>query len=209
MKSLLFILFIITINQSIAFSDSTHRIKSDFGLRTGFYFSSYSSGETFFGYLTKYKEKFEISIGPSFGRQPSFGDRLIVVNKSDEVKFNGFDLAYRFYPNGLRKGVDFYFQLDYFQKWNKLSGHKTFLNYPNFFSQTTDNFNAQIISSQIFSEAGFDFKFFDHIYIGTALGIGYNFIYRHITQETLTQFNTTEKQIDLSMIFQINVGGRF
>ena len=206
MKNLISILFIIAINQSIASSDSTNNLQ--YGLRSGFYLTNYASSLNYFGYATIKKSKSVLSFGPSFGKRPYFHGAYININSKKEMKLNGFDIAYRIHPNGYGKIFDFYFQFDFFQKWAKGNGYKTFSNYPNLYDDTKDNIQVKSIAMQLFFEYGFNIKFLKYFYLGTALGIGNKFEKRYFIQETLTQFNYQEKEIGLDFIFRANVGFR-
>src|SRR5688572_10599947 len=92
--TILFLLCILTSASSQKDSTKNSQRKYEFGARSGFYFTSYSSGFNYFAYLTASKGIHELAIGPSLGRSPTFYYPFY-ANSDRTTGLNGIDLSYR------------------------------------------------------------------------------------------------------------------
>lgn len=169
--------------------------KMEFGARSGFYWTNSHIAELcYYGYFTLRKGIHEVSVGPSLERP---------------FKWNGVDFTYRILPNGPGKVFDFYFQLDYFQKWDRRTLVSIVYPYPNSYQYTTDNVRYRANASQLLLEYGFDIRFLKHFYLGMGLGIGGQIVFKTYDYAVYSEMNHKTTGLDLDFIFRTNVGFRF
>ena len=211
MRRFLFLFLQITIiGTSLAQSDSlpVKIEKFKYGGRSGFYFTSYQNSFNYYGVATLTMNIHEFALGPSFGKSPGFYP-FHNLEYDGGLKFNGIDFCYRILPNGKGKIFDFYFQLNYFQKWGKGIAHKSIWNFPNPNEYVYDNVRLKSNASQLLLEYGFDIKFLKYFYVGNSIGIGGIIEFSEFTYETYSQFSYKETQMDLDFIYRTSVGFRF
>ena len=198
------------ISHGLAQTDSIP-IKSEkikYGGRSGFYFTGYQNGFNYYGLATLTMNIHEFSVGPSFGKSPHFYDFYNLENDGAR-KFNGVDFCYRILPNGKGKVFDFYFQLNYFQKWGKGIANELTWDFSNPNEYVYDNVRLKSNASQLLLEYGFDIKFLNHFYVGNSIGIGGILEFSKFTYETYSQFSYKETQHNLDFIYRTSVGFRF
>jgi len=187
----------------------TTKKQFEFGVRSGFYSTAYLNGLNYFGYLTMSHGIHEFSIGPSIGSGPAIYHPFYLEGDNKSYQWDGIDLSYRIFPNGHGKIFDFYFQLDYFQKWGKADCFVDHYNYPNPSELAHDTANISSVASQMFLEYGFDVRFLKYFYFGGAMGFGGRCDFRNYEYELYSQFNSSETQIGFDVVARFNLGVRF
>lgn len=209
-KCIVALLFLGYLNYSFAQDDSISAKNRNYeiGARSGLYFTNYSGGFSYFGAITLTIGKHEFSVGPSFGKSPRFSP-FHNYDYYERHKFNGIDLSYRILPNGKGKVFDFYFQLNYLQKWGQGMANKTIYNYPNLYENTSDKVRLKSTASLLLLEYGFDIKFLKYCYVGTSIGIGGMIDFRDFQYETYSQFSYKETQEEIAVIYRASFGFRF
>lgn len=202
--------FILCLNFASSQKDSIPNQARTFeiGARSGFYGTAYLNGLNYYSVITLSIKNHEFSIGPSFGRLPSFYP-FHTTNYDKNYRLNGIDLSYRILPNGKERVFDFYFQLNYFQKWGEESGVGYVSNFPNLYDYTQDNVQLRSVASQLLLEYGFEIKFFKYFYVGTSVGFGGRIDFRNYKFETYPQLNYKEQLIDPDVILRTSFGFRF
>ena len=185
-------------------STSTKTRLWQFGARSGFYYTAYSSGMDYYGYLTAGKGCHEFSIGTALGRRPY----MSYIDYNSERYLNGIDLSYRILPNNKGRIFDFYFQLNYFQKWSSGFAHVTLHHYPNQGDLSYDRLRVRVNSSQILLEQGFDIKFLKYFYLGTSIGIGGRMENQKYIYRTFEERNSDITEFELDFIYRVSFGLR-
>jgi hypothetical protein len=209
MKKLITVLLLVSgVGTTLAQADTTSPTarKYEFGVRSGFYGTAYFPSLNYFTYLTIGSGIHELSLGPSLGKPGGITEPFYVYNPGDPYKLNGIDLTYRIFPNGKHKVFDFYFELNYFQKWQSPIADELIEGIP---ANSYDKVKVRSTASQLILDYGFDIKFLKYIYIGGAIGIGGHVDFRNYQYETYVQYNYKETLLNLDVITRVNIGVRF
>jgi hypothetical protein len=198
-------------HQTFAQSDAKPDKATDshYGVRTGFYYTSYLNSPNYFAYLTFGFGNHEFGIGPSVGRPPTLGNLFFGPNFERDYRLNGIDLTYRIFPNGKGKIFDFYFQADLLQKWGKGTGEDVIYNWPTLYEYNYIDFTVKSLSTQLLVEFGFDAKFLKYLYAGPAIGIGGKMEFRNHDYGIHEHLNIKETLFNPEIIFRVNLGARF